>query len=343
MDLRFGKIASFYYEVLGEKMPRQLDLLDTWFPGLIVIQDRSDGQTKREAVYVDPECKIHAVKYHGRFYSGESTRVSQITGRLVGTASGNKEKERKSAELIQKHVAECIARDMTLTPQLKENTARMIDRFSPRQESEMYDRVHQMITELSDGRKTAGAAERETELFPMDDETFDGMIWNALYQLNLSTHSGLCNAYLWLLTGSLLRNEVGRVLWMYDSSFIAIRRHLSETGERKDQLNYLLHPEEYEYIFNGDEEDLKNRFPDIEWYCDRCEAHLNEQEGFDDHLPKWKCRMCGYENKLDIGEIYDNEEDWQNQIRPVDAEKFADALERRRQELKDSEEQNKPY
>ena len=174
----------------------------------------------------------------------------------------------------------------------------------------------------------------------MNDEAFDGTIWNAEYQLNLSSHSGLCNAYLWLMTGSLLRNEIGRVLRMYDSSFIAIHRQHGETWELMDKLNYLLHPEEYEYTFDGDEEDLEERFPDVEWYCDECGAHLNEQEGFDDHLPAWKCRVCGYENKLDISEIYENDEDWQNQIRPVDAGKFANAVERRRKELQEKETTN---
>ena len=333
MDFRFGNIAAVYYGILGEKMPRQLELLDAWFPGLIVVADESDGETKRDAEYMDQEYVIHAVKYHGKLYSGESARVTQITGRLVGTAAGNKEKERKNAELIQKHLAERFVRDMTLTPRLKDNTVLMFNRFSAEQENEMYDRIQQMIMELTEEREAADAEVRKAEAFPMNDETFDGIIWNAEYQLNLSSYSGLCNAYLWLLTGSLLRNEAGRVLRMYDSSFIAIHRMHSETWELADKLNYLLHPEEYEYTFDGDEEDLEERFPDVEWYCDGCGAHLNEQEGFDDHLPVWKCRACGYENKLDISEVYENDEDWKNQIRPVDAGKFADAVERRRQEL----------
>ena len=138
---------------------------------------------------------------------------------------------------------------------------------------------------------------------------------------------------LWLLTGSLLRNETGRVLRLYDSSFIAIRRQLSETGSLTDKLNYLFHPEEYYETFAGDEEDLKNRFPDVEWYCDACGAHLNEQEGFDDHSPEWKCQNCGFANKLAYSEIYDNDEDRQNKTRPADPHKFEDATERRRQEL----------
>ncbi|MGI6052446.1 MAG: hypothetical protein ACOYA9_08175 [Bilifractor sp.] len=335
MKFRFGNIVNVYYEILGEKMPKQLDLLDAWFPGLIITTDVSDGLTKREADYNDLDCTIHAVKYHGRFYSGGSTRVSQIIGRLVGTASGNQEKERKNAELIQKHIAECFASDMTLTPRLKENTVQLFKRFSAEQEAAMQNRLQQLIDELSVDRESLDTDERNAEAFPMDDETFDGTILNAEYQLNLATHSGLCNAYLWLLTGSLLRNEIGRVLWMYDSAFIAIRRQHSETGELTDKLNYLCHPEEYEYTFDGDEKDLENRFPDVEWYCDKCGAHLNEQTGFDDHLPEWKCRVCGYENKLDISEIYDSDEDWKNRIRPVDAGKFADALERRRKELEE--------
>ena len=340
MDFRFGNVAAVYYEILGEKMPRQLDLLDAWFLGLIVVTDVSDGETKRDAEYIDQDCVIHAVKYHGKLYSGESARVSQITGRLVGTATGNKEKERKSAELIQKHVAECFVRDMTLTPRLKDNTVKLFHRFSAEQENEMRDRIQQAIMELSGDRQAKDADEKQEEAFPMNDEAFDGTIWNAEYQLNLSSHSGLCNAYLWLMTGSLLRNEIGRVIRMYDSSFIAIHRQHGETWELMDKLNYLLHPEEYEYTFDGDEEDLEERFPDVEWYCDECGAHLNEQEGFDDHLPAWKCRVCGYENKLDISEIYENDEDWQNQIRPVDAGKFANAVERRRKELQEKETTN---
>ncbi len=340
MNFRFGNIAALYYEILREKMPRQLDLLDAWFPGLIIKADASDGQTKREAEYQDLECMIHAVRYHGRFYSGESVRVSQITGRLVGTASGNKEKERKNAERIQKHIAECLIRDMTLTPRLKDNTAQMFRCFSAEQEAEMRKRLYQVTTELTSRREAASADERAVEAFPMDDEAFEGTIWNAVYQLNLSAHSGLCNAYLWLLTGSLLRNEIGRVLRMYDSAFIAVHRQESETGELRDKLNYLMHPEEYEYTFNGDEKDLQNRFPDIEWYCDRCGAHLNEQTGFNDYLSRWKCQMCGYENKLDISEIYGNKEDWQNRVRRTDARKFEEALERRRRELGEERRKN---
>ena len=27
---------------------------------------------------------------------------------------------------------------------------------------------------------------------------------------------------------------------------------------------------------------MGNRFPDVDWFCDRCDAHLNSQIDFDD-------------------------------------------------------------
>lgn len=344
MDLRFGEIADIYYELRGTKPPKQADLVDTWFPGLVLFEDPSDGATKKNAYYADHEYMIHAVRYHGTFYTGESARVSQILGRLVGTAAGNREKERKSAELIRKHVAECFIKDMTLTPRLKEHTAELLSDLSDDRPDRMYRTLFDLVYELAAERRAKSDYERKTEPFAMDDESFDGIIYNAAYQLNLASYSGLCNAWLWLLTGSFLRNEAGRVLRLYDSSFIAVRRQVSETGDLEDKLNSLFYPETYEYTFDGDEEDLKNRFPDVEWYCDRCGAHLNEQEGFDDHLPEWKCTACGFVNRLDISEIYENDEDWRNRIRSADEEKFADAVRRRRLELeqKRTQEQTLP-
>ena len=38
---------------------------------------------------------------------------------------------------------------------------------------------------------------------------------------------------------------------------------------------------------------MSDRFPDIDWWCDRCSAYLNAQDGFDDHHYVWKCTECG--------------------------------------------------
>lgn len=45
-DFRFGKIAQLYYEIANQKVPCQMDLLDEWFPGLMILTDSSDGNTK---------------------------------------------------------------------------------------------------------------------------------------------------------------------------------------------------------------------------------------------------------------------------------------------------------
>lgn len=118
-DLRFGLITGIYDTFTNQKSRNQLELLDEWFPGLIIHEDPSDGNTKKPAEYIDHAFKIHAVKYHDHYYSGGSTRISQITGRLIVTAKGNQEKERKTAELIQKHLASVFVTDMELTPFIK--------------------------------------------------------------------------------------------------------------------------------------------------------------------------------------------------------------------------------
>lgn len=238
-ELRFGDIARIYYDLLEEKMPKQMDLLDIWFPDLIIAVDASDGNTKVPAEYKDLEYKIHAVRYKGRLYSGESKRVSQILGRLTGTAAGNKEKERKTAELIQKHVVEQFIVDMELTPRLKDHVDELFQRLTDEQLEALYQFLLRYLYLLIHTRKSLDDYQRKTEPFPFDDEVFDSILYNAAYQLNLESYEGLRNAYLWLLTGGLLRNETGRILRMYDSSFIAIYRQQGVTEDIEDKLNYL--------------------------------------------------------------------------------------------------------
>ena len=36
----------------------------------------------------------------------------------------------------------------------------------------------------------------------------------------------------------------------------------------------------------------------VDWYCDGCDAHLNPQDGFDDHGYLWKCAECGYKSSI---------------------------------------------
>lgn len=57
---------------------------------------------------------------------------------------------------------------------------------------------------------------------------------------------------------------------------------------------------------------MAERFPGIDWYCDRCNSYLNIQPGFDDHHSVWECTECGYRNSISADEIYDSEESFRN-------------------------------
>ena len=51
---------------------------------------------------------------------------------------------------------------------------------------------------------------------------------------------------------------------------------------------------------------MSERFPEIDWFCDRCGAKLNSQKGFDDHRYVWKCKECGYKNSISADNIVDS-------------------------------------
>lgn len=321
-DLRFGCIAPFYHEVMNEKTPGQMDLLALWFPGLIITEEES--KEKKPAEYSDNERRIHAMKYNDRFYSGGSTRVSQILGRLCGTAQGNQEKEREAAHEIRMRIAEEMVSDMTLMPALQENAQKLLGRMDETQQSMLYDKAMDEVYLLIEQRKALSENRWLDEPFAMSPESFDGIVYNCAYQLKQNGFEGLCNAWLWLLIGGLLRNESGRVLRVYRSNFIAVNRQPSQDNTLEDKINCLFHPEQYYDVYDGD--DLDHRFPGVEWYCDSCQAHLNIQPGFDDHLEEWKCTECGHVNTLRMDRIYDTEEDLANNAKPSDAEKFRKAL-----------------
>ena len=57
-------------------------------------------------------------------------------------------------------------------------------------------------------------------------------------------------------------------------------------------------------------EEMSERFPDVDWYCDRCGAYLNIQDGFDDHKYIWKCTECGHKNSISSANIYESHEDY---------------------------------
>lgn len=49
---------------------------------------------------------------------------------------------------------------------------------------------------------------------------------------------------------------------------------------------------------------MKERFPEIDWYCDKCGAYLNSQNGFDDNKYLWKCTECGFKSSISKDNIF---------------------------------------
>ncbi|MCI5452469.1 hypothetical protein MR511_01840 [bacterium] len=49
------------------------------------------------------------------------------------------------------------------------------------------------------------------------------------------------------------------------------------------------------YNIEWDSPDLSN----YDWYCDSCNAFLNNQDGFDFDCGTWECTECGCENDID--------------------------------------------
>lgn len=55
---------------------------------------------------------------------------------------------------------------------------------------------------------------------------------------------------------------------------------------------------------------MSGRFPDVDWFCDRCNARLNTQAGFDDNKYTWKCAECGHKNSISRDNIHASKEDF---------------------------------
>lgn len=53
---------------------------------------------------------------------------------------------------------------------------------------------------------------------------------------------------------------------------------------------------------------MSDRFPDVEWYCDECDAYLNEQVGFSDQGGSWMCADCGHQNGISADAILSDDD-----------------------------------
>lgn len=55
---------------------------------------------------------------------------------------------------------------------------------------------------------------------------------------------------------------------------------------------------------------MENRFSDVDWFCDRCDSHLNNQVGFDDNKYIWQCTECNHKNSISSTNIYESKVDF---------------------------------
>ena len=55
---------------------------------------------------------------------------------------------------------------------------------------------------------------------------------------------------------------------------------------------------------------MSERFPGIDWWCDRCGAYLNEQYNFNDHNHTQKCTQCSHKNSISQDNIYESDVDF---------------------------------
>lgn len=330
-QLRFSDVASICDSYMPSDAKNHMDTLVSWLPGTVIhIREKEEG--KRPPKFSYEKCVIEASLYRGNIYATGDAAVTQIMGRLFGSARGNEEKERKNAELIRKRVSRNLIEDRDLLTRLIGNIR---DKVEDLEENTRYDLCLDLLEfsfELAEVRTKMSPLERDAEAAAMDDEVFDGIIYNAAYQLNDFSVDGTARAILWLMLGGLLRNEAGRVYRVFNSAFVPAYRQGDPAASILDKVGALYYSEDYEDTYSGD--DLEKRFPGIEWMCDSCGAYLNVQDGFDDHLPVWQCRKCGHLNRISAEDIFMNEEE-RERNRSVNWEKMKDAIERRKEELKD--------
>jgi Zn ribbon nucleic-acid-binding protein len=159
----------------------------------------------------------------------------------------------------------------------------------------------------------------------MDSEVRTQLEVRIQKRLEAETGEGLVDAWVWILLGALLRNEIKRLLYRYRADFSLFEEENAPASLQTDSSD------DYEYYYEGD--DMEKRFPGIEWYCDRCNERLDLQKGFHDFVHIWKCTNCGFKNRIEVDEIYDSEQDYLAGNAASDRQKLFRALKERTDEL----------
>ena len=64
-----------------------------------------------------------------------------------------------------------------------------------------------------------------------------------------------------------------------------------------------------QFLYGSEIRNAGRKFKNVIWYCDSCNAILNNQKGFDDRLGIWECAECGNSNNISGDEIIEIEID----------------------------------
>jgi len=329
-QLRLSDISKICSSYVSSGARNHMDVLEYWLPGTVINLRDSEKERKNPPAYNYDNCVIYASVYQGHIYATGDATVTQIMGRLYGSARGNVEKERKNAEIIRKHVSRELVKNRDLLSTLIIGIKEKIEGLQEDIRYALCEDLLIYVFELAEKRIDMTPLERDSEAAAMDDEVFDSVLYNAGNQLREFSVDGTSRAILWLMLGGLLRNEAGRIYRVFNSAFIPAFRQGDLPATILDKLEAMYFPEDFEEVYTGD--DLEKRFPGIEWICDNCGSYLNVQEGFDDHLPVWQCRSCGSLNFITADAIYMNDEE-RAQDKPVDWDKMKKAIELRKNEL----------
>lgn len=329
-DLRFGYAVSMYDAISRQSHRSQLDALHCWFGDLFIDVSETENE-KKNAAFDDQTLRISAVRFHGRLHTGDDSRLIQIIGRLYGTAKGNQEKERRSADLIRRAAAKDLIESDDRLIALHERIEDPLLELEADQLIALEESMIETVYVLSEQRQAKTKETRQEEAAAMDDEVFRALMVSILSQATRHTLDSLILAWMWTLLGSFLRNETGRLLRYYDAWFVPVNRPMAYENPLIDQLDSLVSPEAFEPVYYGD--DLDKRFPGIVWRCDRCGDSLDAQEGFSDKHRVWQCLNCGYLNRIAVTEIYETESDFRSGGEPMDPSQYIRAIRERTEEV----------
>ena len=117
-QLRFSDIEIICNSYMPSDAKNQMDRMEFWLPETVIHMRNPEDGGKIPPSFSYSDRVVYASLYRGNIYATGDSAVTQIMGRLYGSARSNEEKERKNAELIRKRVSRELVEDRDLLSQL---------------------------------------------------------------------------------------------------------------------------------------------------------------------------------------------------------------------------------